>query len=150
MSLTSTVPLTGHSLMGIEALRLVGNHSAQPALSAETRSVPFNLDGLGAVVDDLAAAGRGVILAMGKGGVGKTTIASALAVALVQRGFDVHLSTTDPAAHLASTLAADELPGLSIGRIDPAKETADYTAELKKIKKLMDPNNIMSPGRLCF
>ena len=128
----TTVPLTGHSPMGIEALRLVGNHSAQPTLSAETRSVPPNLDGLGAMVDDLAAAGRGVILAMGKGGVGKTTIASALAVALAQRGFDVHLSTTDPAAHLASTLAADKLPGLSVGRIDPAKETADYTAEVMR------------------
>ena len=128
----TTVPLTGHSLMGIEVLRLVGTHSAQPTLSAETRDVPPNLDGLGAMVDDLAAAGRGVILAMGKGGVGKTTIASALAVALAQRGLDVHLSTTDPAAHLASTLAADELPGLRVGRIDPAKETADYTAEVMR------------------
>jgi len=128
----TTVPLTSHSLMGIEALRLVGNHSAQPTLSAETCSVPPNLDGLGAMVDDLAAAGRGVILAMGKGGVGKTTIASALAVALAQRGLDVHLSTTDPAAHLASTLAEDELPGLSVGRIDPAKETAEYTAEVMR------------------
>jgi arsenite-transporting ATPase len=71
-----------------------------------------------------------VILAMGKGGVGKTTVAAAVAVALADRGFDVHLSTTDPAAHVAATIAADELPGLTVGRIDPVQETADYTAEV--------------------
>jgi arsenite-transporting ATPase len=67
---------------------------------------------------------------MGKGGVGKTTVAAAIAVALAERGFDVHLSTTDPAAHIATTIAAEELAGLTVGRIDPAKETADYTAEV--------------------
>lgn len=81
-------------------------------------------------MDELAFAGRGVILAMGKGGVGKTTIASAVAVALAERGFKVHLSTTDPAAHVSATIAAGELAGLTIGRIDPAKETADYTDEV--------------------
>ena len=57
-------------------------------------------------------------MVMGKGGVGKTTIAAALAVGLVQRGHAVHLSTTDPAAHLAGTLEG-ELPGLTLSRIDP-------------------------------
>jgi arsenite-transporting ATPase len=66
-----------------------------------------------------------LIMVMGKGGVGKTTIAAALAVGLVQRGHSVHLSTTDPAAHLALTLAG-ELPGLTLGRIDPQVETQRY------------------------
>ncbi len=128
----TTVPLSGHSLMGIEALRQVGNHAAPPTLPSEPQSGPAHIDGLSGMVDDLAEVGRGVILAMGKGGVGKTTMASAIAVALAQRGFNVHLSTTDPAAHLTDTLAADELPGLSVGRIDPTKETADYTAEVMR------------------
>ena len=57
-------------------------------------------------------------MVMGKGGVGKTTIAAALAVGLVQRGHSVHLTTTDPAAHVQSQLDGS-LPGLKVGRIDP-------------------------------
>jgi arsenite-transporting ATPase len=67
---------------------------------------------------------------MGKGGVGKTTVAAAVAVALAERGFRVHLSTTDPAAHLQATLAGDDLPRLTVSRIDPEVETAQYTAEV--------------------
>jgi hypothetical protein len=80
---------------------------------------------LGALADELAAGGRGLIMVMGKGGVGKTTIAAALALALVQRGHSVHLSTTDPAAHLAVTLGED-VPGLRVDRIDPKAETQRY------------------------
>ena len=56
---------------------------------------------------------------------GKTTVAAALAVGLVQRGHTVHLSTTDPAAHLSSTLAG-QVPGLRVDRIDPKVETQRY------------------------
>jgi arsenite-transporting ATPase len=65
---------------------------------------------------------------MGKGGVGKTTVAAALALALVARGKVVHLSTTDPAAHLTATLAGDSPEGLTVSRIDPAAETERYIA----------------------
>jgi arsenite/tail-anchored protein-transporting ATPase len=64
-------------------------------------------------------------MVMGKGGVGKTTIAAAVAVELASRGFPVHLSTTDPAAHLVSTLG-DEVPSLKVSRIDPEVETKAY------------------------
>jgi arsenite-transporting ATPase len=87
-----------------------------PALSA---------DHIGKLVDELSATGRGLIMIMGKGGVGKTTIAAAIAIGLVQRGHAVHLSTTDPAAHLAMTLDG-ELHGLKVGRIDPKVETQNY------------------------
>ncbi len=86
--------------------------------------------GLGDLIDELAAPGRGVILAMGKGGVGKTTVAAAIAVALAERGYHVHLSTTDPAAHLTATMAGGSLPNISVERIDPADETARYRAEV--------------------
>jgi arsenite-transporting ATPase len=129
----TTVPLAGDGLMGVDALRQVGTHldvAIDEFANESSSSIDTFPDGLGSLIDELAVAGRGVILAMGKGGVGKTTIASAVAVALAERGFKVHLSTTDPAAHVSATIAAGELAGLTIGRIDPAKETADYTDEV--------------------
>ncbi len=123
----SQVPLRAFDTVGLPALRalltdappvggLVRPQADAPALSAG------HIDQL---VEELAAAGRGLIMVMGKGGVGKTTIAAALAIGLVKRGHEVHLSTTDPAAHLAMTLNG-ELPGLKVGRIDPKVETQRY------------------------
>ena len=127
----TTIPLASAGLMGVDSLRHVG----QPAQETSDLLLDFvdadsYPDRLGSLIDELSAVGHGVILAMGKGGVGKTTVAAAVAVALAERGFDVHLSTTDPAAHLAATIAADEIAGLTVGRIDPAEETADYTTEV--------------------
>jgi arsenite-transporting ATPase len=83
------------------------------------------------LADELAARGHGVVLAMGKGGVGKTTVAAALALALADRGLAVHLSTTDPAAHLVAAMSSDPLPPtLTIGRIDPQAETERYSQEV--------------------
>ena len=65
-------------------------------------------------------------MTMGKGGVGKTTLAASIAVALAERGFPVHLTTTDPAAHVADALGDTESK-LTVGRIDPAAETQAYT-----------------------
>jgi arsenite-transporting ATPase len=66
---------------------------------------------------------------MGKGGVGKTTVAAALAVELASRGHSVHLSTTDPAAHVAAAVG-EAVPGLTVTRIDPAAETRAYSEEV--------------------
>jgi arsenite-transporting ATPase len=81
---------------------------------------------LGSLVDELAPAGRGLIMVMGKGGVGKTTIAAAIASELASRGLPVHLSTTDPAAHVANALG-DPPPNLRVTRIDPVLENKAYT-----------------------
>jgi len=131
-----TLPRTEISLLpfgiiGIPALRALGNppptSPRQWAVSAENEGE--SLPSLESLLPDLARAGRGVILTMGKGGVGKTTIASKIALALVERGHKVHLSTTDPAAHFDLTLG-ERVANLTISRIDPARETRDYTAEV--------------------
>ena len=89
-----------------------------------------DLPGFAELLDDLGAVGNGVIMTMGKGGVGKTTLAAAIAIALVDRGHDVTLSTTDPAAHITDALADDAPEGVVVERIDPAAETAAYTEEV--------------------
>ena len=69
-------------------------------LELDTENYSVNLPGLKAVIEDFSTNGTKLIFTMGKGGVGKTTIASAIAVGLVEKGHRVHLTTTDPAAHL--------------------------------------------------
>ncbi|OYV01109.1 MAG: arsenical pump-driving ATPase, partial [Burkholderiales bacterium PBB5] len=124
------IPLRALDTVGLSALRALlagqADHHAPAAAPAPSQSPAADaLPGLDALADALAAAGHGLVMVMGKGGVGKTTVAAALAVGLVQRGHSVHLSTTDPAAHLASTLMA-EVPGLRVDRIDPRLETQRY------------------------
>jgi arsenite-transporting ATPase len=90
----------------------------------------FSLAGL---AEELAGEERGLVLVMGKGGVGKTTVAAALAIAIAHYGKKVHLSTTDPAAHLAQTIEGS-VPNLTISRIDPKEETRIYTEKILEAK----------------
>jgi arsenite-transporting ATPase len=134
------IALSGSGVLGTEALRSLGvptttsSMAAKPVVSAEANE-PKMLTLpplLGELIEHLAEKKHGVILAMGKGGVGKTTVAAAVAVALAERGFTVHLSTTDPAAHIAAAVAGETLANLSISRIDPVAETAKYSAEVMR------------------
>jgi arsenite-transporting ATPase len=136
------VPLSPDGILGIDSLRRLGASSNQPqgvsprlshylSTKEEPDANAFRLmPQLGELIDDLVAPGHGVILAMGKGGVGKTTVAAAVAVAIAERGYEVHLSTTDPAAHIAAAMNDERLPNLSVSRIDPEVETAKYSAEV--------------------
>ncbi|MEX2550941.1 MAG: arsenical pump-driving ATPase [Nitriliruptoraceae bacterium] len=125
------VPLVPSTLTGVDALRALVTPQPvdavpQPSSAASILGVT---DTLRALVDDVEAGGHGVLMTMGKGGVGKTTVASAVAVALADRGHRVILSTTDPAAHVSRTVG--EAPdGLELQRIDPVAETARYSAEV--------------------
>jgi arsenite-transporting ATPase len=121
------VPLRAFDTVGLPALRsLLATQGAAIASGAAAPSgADLRLPGLDALADALATAGHGLIMVMGKGGVGKTTVAAALALGLVQRGKTVLLSTTDPAAHLVGTLQG-EVAGLRVDRIDPRLETQRY------------------------
>jgi arsenite-transporting ATPase len=133
------VPLRAFDTVGLPALRalLQGGDVAAPAAAWTAPALPA--EPLSRMVDELAAVGHGLIMVMGKGGVGKTTIAAALAVGLVQRGHSVHLTTTDPAAHVADALNGS-LEGLKVGRIDPKAETAAYIAKIMATRgKALDP-----------
>ncbi len=125
------VALRTFDMVGLPALRALLDPTAaapQPPMAHGPRPAVV-APGLERLADELAAAGRGLIMVMGKGGVGKTTIAAALAVGLVKRGNTVHLSTTDPAAHVTATVDG-ELPGLRVDRIDPKLETQRYVDKI--------------------
>ena len=143
----SEVPLRANNLLGLAALRAlvsseVGGAEGRAAgsdrkpepphvgsyKSDQSQSALVPVESLGSLVDALAAAGHGVIMTMGKGGVGKTTVAAAIATELARRGFPAHLSTTDPAAHVAA--AAGQMEGLQVSRIDPQVETKAYVAQV--------------------
>ncbi len=119
------VPLKGYNMVGLSALRSLFDDKPSAPSATRTIEVP-TLPPLAALVDELAASKHTLVMVMGKGGVGKTTIAAAIAVELATRGIPVHLSTTDPAAHLTSTVDGS-VEGLRVSRIDPAVETKAYT-----------------------
>jgi len=140
---TAAIGLTPDELIGTAALRGlahgIGSDQDRPA---EAEPEPAELPGLDVLVAELADAGRGVVMTMGKGGVGKTTLAAAIALALADQGRRVLLSTTDPAAHVQGAFDGHAPPGLTIERIDPAVETARYAAEV-----LAGADNLDADGR---
>jgi arsenite-transporting ATPase len=127
----SKVPLRAQNLVGIPALRALVTADYFQADGRQDEEANVELpatQSLTELVDNLAESGCGVVMTMGKGGVGKTTIAAAIATELARRGLKVHLSTTDPAAHIAA--AAGQIPGMQVSRIDPQVETRDYVEKV--------------------
>ena len=125
------IPLLGFDIVGLTALRalLSSSNPPPPIATSDQTAEPVDLPGLDLLVNDIAQGGHGLIMVMGKGGVGKTTIAAAIAVGLAKRGHAIHLSTTDPAAHVAFVVDG-EMPGLTVDRIDPRVETERYAAKI--------------------
>jgi arsenite/tail-anchored protein-transporting ATPase len=120
------ISLRAFNMVGLPALRALLDDRAAAVLTRSTPAVAMpSLPSLASLIEDIAAPGHGLVMVMGKGGVGKTTIAAAIAAELASRGHQVHLSTTDPAAHVAATLDG-HIENLQVSRIDPAVETKAY------------------------
>ena len=127
------VALKAFDLVGLDALRQLLIDT--PYLACGSSNAPVELDkpSLSQLVDSIAVDGHGLVMTMGKGGVGKTTIAAAVAVELAHRGLAVHLTTSDPAAHLSDTLNGT-LDNLTVSRIDPHEETERYRQHVLETK----------------
>ncbi|TLU83059.1 MAG: arsenical pump-driving ATPase [Chlorobium sp.] len=121
------VSLKPFNLVGLDALHQLLNNdvAATSELCIEIPTSSQAALALSSLVDDIAGDGHGLIMFMGKGGVGKTTLAAAFAVELALRGLPVHLSTSDPAAHLSDTIEG-KMDNLMVSRIDPHEETERY------------------------
>jgi arsenite-transporting ATPase len=131
----SEFPLLPFALVGIEKLAaLLGEEPRAPERSApspQNQALSPTFSELSAIASEIATSGSGVVFTMGKGGVGKTTVAVAVASELARLGHSVHLTATDPAADLAS-LGAIEGGRIRVSRIDARAETDAYVAEVLK------------------
>ncbi len=129
------IPLQPNNLIGVSALRALLDHAEDSPMEApEARPLPaVDAPSLNELISEIEADGRGLVMVMGKGGVGKTTIAAAVAVELASRGHEVHLTTTDPAAYVAATVEA-EIDHLAVSRIDPKEVTEQYRQHVLSTK----------------
>ncbi|EPU2860346.1 TPA: arsenical pump-driving ATPase [Escherichia coli] len=131
---TDTLFLQPVNMVGVSALRGLLTSQPETASFAEVSALQKPaISSLSALVDEIALNEHGLIMLMGKGGVGKTTMAAAIAVRLAEMGFDVHLTTSDPAAHLSTTLNGS-LNNLQVSRIDPHDETERYRQHVIETK----------------
>lgn len=126
---TYIVPLRSYNMTGVDNIRaMLSSDEGSVLVDAEISSKDFN--GINDIIDDLYKTGKRVIFTMGKGGVGKTTIAGEVARGLAQKGLKVHLTTTDPANHLS--FIETKVDGITVSHIDEKKVLADYQ------KKVLD------------
>lgn len=134
------IPLRAYNITGIANVRalLTSNHAVAHVESLHSE----HLHGISDILNDLALGNKKVIFTMGKGGVGKTTIAAAIALGLSKSGKKVHLTTTDPAAHLKFVL--DDTSGVTMSHIDEGSELKKYQQEIlaKARAEGMSPEDI--------
>ncbi len=131
---TYMIPLRAYNITGMDNVRalLTEDHYTISDEKLNAQTIPQLKD----VIDDLYNSNKKVIFTMGKGGVGKTTIAAAIALGLSKKGKKVHLTTTDPAAHLKFVI--DESSGITMSHIDEQAELKKYQDEvLSKARETM-------------
>ena len=129
------VPLQPRNVVGLDALRVFLSEKSQalPVPQKVTLTAPLCLPPLSQLIDEIEKDQQGLVMVMGKGGVGKTTVAAAIAVDLAARGHAVHLTTTDPAAHLSMTVEST-FTNLAVSRIDPQVERDRYRQQVMETK----------------
>ena len=136
---TFTLPLRSYNILGLDKIRAF--FISDDYKSANTGTRALNLKQINVLIDDIYASGKKVIFTMGKGGVGKTTIAATIALALAKKGVKVHLTSTDPADHLKYVIEGTE--NITISRIDEKQELLNYQNEvLSKARETMREEDI--------
>lgn len=133
------IPLRAYNITGMDNVRalLTMDHYTINDEKLDAQTIPQLKD----IINDLYNSNKKVIFTMGKGGVGKTTIAAAIALGLSKKGKKVHLTTTDPAAHLK--LVIDESSGITMSHIDEQAELKKYQDEvLSKARETMADDDI--------
>ena len=135
---TYTIALRSYNITGIDSIRNLLKKDQINEQKVEVEGKLFNLDD---IVSDLVKNNRKVIFTMGKGGVGKTTIASSVALKLSKLGKKVHLATTDPADHIKFMI--DSSSGISMSHIDEKEELKKYQDEiLENARKTMSEDDV--------
>jgi len=136
---TYTIPLRTYNVLGLDNIRAFLRHD--DFLSQDSQIERPVLKGIEVLIEDLYRSGKRVIFTMGKGGVGKTTIAATVALALARKGVKVHLTSTDPADHLKYIFAGAE--NISLSHIDEKQELLNYQNEvLSKARETMSEDDV--------
>ncbi|ARZ62362.1 arsenical pump-driving ATPase [Bacillus thuringiensis] len=135
------VPLVPFNVTGIENMRKLVQPMENLSISDEETNT-ISIPSLQTLITNLSESGKRVIFTMGKGGVGKTTVASAIAVGLAEKGHHVHLTTTDPAAHIDYVMHGEQ-GNITISRIDPKVEVENYRKEvIEQAKDTVDEEGL--------
>lgn len=136
---TFSIPLRAYNITGLDNVRSL--LTKDQIIVSDEKLNTQTMHGLKDVIDDLYHSGKKVIFTMGKGGVGKTTIAAAIAMGLAAKGEKVHLTTTDPAAHLKFIIT--ENSGITMSHIDEKAELEKYREKvLSKARETMSKEDI--------
>ena len=133
------IPLRAYNIIGVSNVRRL--LKTDDVTSTERKERVETRFWLKDVVEDIFRTDKKVIFTMGKGGVGKTSIAAAIAIELSKKGKKVHLATTDPAAHLKYVISQSE--NITISNIDEDKELAIYKEEvLSRARETMNEDDL--------
>lgn len=136
---TFTIPLRSYNILGLDYIRAFFTSDDYTKVNSYSKSL--DLKPLAVLVDDIYTKGKKVIFTMGKGGVGKTTVAASIALALAKKGVKVHLTSTDPAAHLNYLIKSVE--NITLSKIDEKQELLNYQNEvLAKARETMNEDDV--------
>lgn len=130
---TYEIQLAPFNIAGIENMRRLFDETFPTDQNKES-FVDIETPHLQKLIDDIQKSKQRIIFTMGKGGVGKTTVAAAIAIGLSEKGEKVHLTTTDPAAHIDEVLN-HQTGNITVSRIDPKAEVEKYQQEVIEASK---------------